>query len=92
MYHPQMKKILSMLDENLEVKTARLISEDLRRPESDRVLREIQRNRWVLVPSTNAIALVLRSKFGLDNNRREILDESSRIASELNEDHPQDSG
>jgi hypothetical protein len=54
-------QILVLVDEDLCIPMSELVSQKLKRPTPDKVLREVKKDgKWVLIPATNAIGLVLR--------------------------------
>jgi hypothetical protein len=54
-------QILELVDEDFRIPASELVPRKLKRPTPDKVLREVKvEGKWVLVPSTNAIGIVLR--------------------------------
>ena len=65
--HPHMEEILAMFDASLQISTESLVSKKLQRPVPDKVLQEVNKGvSQILIPSTKAIALVLRYNFSDD--------------------------
>ncbi|KAI3632709.1 hypothetical protein MIR68_009251 [Amoeboaphelidium protococcarum] len=71
---PDMKKILELLDAELKVPRKALAENNLQRPILDEILREIERDgKFVLVPASGAISLVLRHKLSNAPSLDELL-------------------
>jgi hypothetical protein len=71
---PDMKKILELLDAELKVPRKALAENNLQRPIPDEILREIERDgKFVLVPASGAISLVLRHKLSNAPSLDELL-------------------
>ena len=72
--YPDMKKILELLDSELKVPRKALAENNLQRPIPDKILREIERDgKFVLVPASGAIFLVLRHKLSNAPSLDELL-------------------